>query len=74
MSSIAVIVCSCPILDFKNYSDFRINLSGIIYTVPPNSYLTRYGKYCSLNVMYVNGLQNWVLGLNFFHNYYTVFD
>lgn len=71
-----MIVCSCDSTadDFGGYSDFILNLNGTNYSIPPKSYLTSYGKFCTVDVMYMSNLSNWVLGLNFFTNYYVVFD
>ena len=69
----AMIICTCS-EDYSDYPDLIFNLSGTEYSIPPESYLTSYGSICTINVMYMPSLSNWVLGLNFFQNYYVVFD
>lgn len=61
----AMIICTCSD-DFSDYPDLILNLSGTEYSIPPASYLTSYGSICTIDVMYIPSLSNWVLGLNFF--------
>ena len=67
-------ICDPSTNDFGGFPDFTFDLEGKTYTIPPKSYLSNVFSFCTVDVMYMSGLNNWVLGLNFFHNYYVVFD
>ena len=56
-----------PILSFK--------IEGVTYTIPPASYIGYQSGICTLKIMTNKRDKNFLtLGLNFFENYYTVFD
>ena len=52
-----------------------IRIDDVEYFMPRESYLNRKGNdQCELAIMNDANEYKWVLGLNFFTNYYTVFD
>ena len=56
-----------PILSF--------NIDGVTYKIPPASYIGYQSGICTLKIMTNKRDKNFLtLGLNFFENYYTVFD
>jgi len=57
-----------------SFPDLTVTFDGVEYTIPKESYVENYFGFCGINVTYMEGMDMWILGLNFFHNYYTVFD
>jgi hypothetical protein len=47
-------------------------MGGETYILPKENYVIKKGPMCA--VLLLEGMENWILGLNFFSNYYTVFD
>jgi len=68
-------VCSCNDREFNSIPDLVFSIEGTKYFMPRESYLIRneYGQ-CIVGIMTHPTIQFWILGLNFFSNYYTVFD
>lgn len=72
-------VCSCPDSDKKNqWPDFRIEIDGKVYFMPFENYVQKQSIWgfekCILKVMTSKMLPFYIMGLNFFENYYTVYD
>ena len=52
-----------------------LKVGGVVYTIPPASYIGYSDGQCTLKIMTNKRDKNFLtLGLNFFENYYTVFD
>jgi len=67
--------CECSFYSFFNFPDLQMVIDGVVYTIPRSSYVQMYGwNTCQLNLMFYEDWSLWILGLNFFHNYYAVFD
>ena len=68
--------CYCgTIEEYLAFPNFKFVLKdGTVYHLPRQSYLDKRGTYCNVQLMSMPSLDHWILGLNFFHNYYTVFD
>ena len=50
-------------------------IDDVQYTIPPASYIGYHEGMCTLKIMTNKRDKNFLtLGLNFFENYYTVFD
>ena len=67
---------SCSSDQFNQIPDLRFSIDGTKYFLPKESY-TAYDSatsMCGLLIMQANWADEWILGLNFFGNYYTVFD
>lgn len=65
----------CQTKDTSIFKDLTIYLDGVAYTIPADQMYTK----MAFNLYYVNlmSIRNWdmyIIGLNFFQNYYTVFD
>ena len=68
-----VLVCGCDFADHLDYfPDLHFHMGGEKYTLPKENYVIKKGPVCV--VLLLEGLEHWILGLNFFSNYYTVFD
>ena len=52
----------------------QFKIDGSIYFLPKESYVIREFGVCSVMIMSSPYMSEWILGLNFFGNYYTVFD
>ena len=55
--------------------DISFMIDDVQYTIPPASYIGYHEGMCTLKIMTNKRDKNFLtLGLNFFENYYTVFD
>lgn len=56
--------------------DLTFKIENVTYTLPAMALVTvtQQGT-CKLNLMQMSGVSSmWILGLNFIHGYYTIFD
>ena len=68
-------MASCNSSQFDDFPDLRFTVDGNNYYIPRESYVEReFGMKCVVRIMHYDDMPFWILGLNFFHNYYTVFD
>lgn len=66
-------ICSCK--NIQNFPDLIFNVDGTEYLVPKEGYIVkRSWGMCLIGIMTHDTMSVWILGLNFFSNYYTVFD
>ena len=49
-------------------------MGGKNYYIPRESYVIDAGSICEIGIMSHSTMQLWILGINFFENYYVVFD
>ena len=54
--------------------DLEYVIEGVKYFLPRESFTLCFGNRCSFKIMSHRVIKLWLLGLNFFENYYTVFD
>ena len=56
--------------------DINFEIDGSTYVIPRDMWYERSDKTgeCVIKFMHAPGRTQWILGLNFFTNYYTVFD
>ena len=66
--------CSCTDKQYKKIPDFVFNIDDTKYFLPKESYIIKEVGKCGIGIMSHPTMQIWILGLNFFANYYTVFD
>ena len=60
---------------FAQMPELAFQVDGITYTIPPASYIGYADGMCTLKIMTNKKDKHFLtLGLNFFENYYTVFD
>lgn len=52
----------------------NFTIGGKNYFIPRESYVIDGGSICELGIMSHSTMQMWILGINFFENYYVVFD
>lgn len=52
----------------------KIGIGGDDYTLTRLNYVERSNSECKIKIAALEGFDIFILGLNFFHNYYTVFD
>ena len=64
----------CSTETFEAFPDLRFEIDGLSYYIPRDSYVIRYFGKCYLKLMTHYTIPFWILGLNFFENYYTIFD
>lgn len=67
-------VCFCSESQYESFPDLAFNIDGENYFIPKESYVIKAGAICQLGIMTHSSIQMWILGLNFFQNYYVVFD
>lgn len=80
-------VCYCPPDGVDAFPDFKFNIGGKDYFLPKENYVTKAVvnatiayvvdvevEVCALGLLSHDTLTQWILGLNFFDNYYAVFD
>lgn len=49
-------------------------VDDVSYFLPKESFAVKENELCGLKIMTHDILNYWILGLNFFENYYIVFD
>lgn len=60
---------------YAQMPNLQFIIEGVTYTIPPASYIGYQSGMCTLKIMTNKRDKNFItLGLNFFENYYTVFD
>uniref|UniRef100_A0A7S3CSQ4 Peptidase A1 domain-containing protein n=1 Tax=Strombidium rassoulzadegani TaxID=1082188 RepID=A0A7S3CSQ4_9SPIT len=65
----------CTVEQYEQFPDLVMVIDGVQYTVPRESYLgIEMGFQCYMKIMTHDLIPFWILGLNFFENYYTIFD
>jgi len=69
-------ICGCTEFSFNHFPDLHFQIDDKDYVLPRESYVhfDREGLTCQVNLMTHPSLPIWILGLNFFENYYTIFD
>ena len=75
MSS-SLIGCDCTAEEHKSVQDIHFHINGDDYLIPRESWFERVDSSgtCVVKFMHGPGKEYWILGLNFFNSYYTVFD
>eukprot|EP00347_Sterkiella_histriomuscorum_P000125 403377076 len=69
--------CLCTDSEYETYPDFRIQIDDIQYSIYKENYVMRYSDKCIFKIMSMDFpriSRFWIMGLNFLHTYYTVFD
>ena len=69
-------MCDCTAAQHESIPDIHFTIDGIEYTINRDMWFERaddVGK-CVIKIMHGPHKPYWILGLNFFNNYYTVFD
>ena len=74
LKSAAVPICYCSDDQYNNFPDLKFVIDGTPYFVPKESYLLREKAQCGIRIMTHDSINLWILGINFFENYYAVFD
>ena len=64
----------CSRDDFNSFQDLSFKVDNITYQLPVSAYVQYSAGQCQLRLMNAPNVGHWILGLNFFHGYYTVFD
>lgn len=65
----------CDKQQYEAFEGLSLKVDNITYSLPVDSYVQYNGYTCSLHLM--GGRiksKTWILGLNFFPGYYTIFD
>jgi len=60
--------------DVNSFPDLVFTINGKSYFIPKEDYVFQYGNIINFGIMSHPTFSFWILGLNFFENYYTVFD
>lgn len=70
-----IAVCYCTSDNYLDYfPDLTFHIDAHQYFIPKESYVLKTGNICQIAIMTHSTMEIWILGLNFFENYYTVFD
>ena len=67
-------ICYCTDYHYNKFPDLQFTIEGQDYYLPKESYILRENNLCLMEVMTHHTMKIWILGLNFFQNYYTIFD
>lgn len=74
--STSLVGCDCTAEEHKTVPAIKFHINGDEFEIPRDSWFERVegnGK-CVVKFMHGPGKTYWILGLNFFNSYYTVFD
>ena len=66
--------CQCSEEQHKALPDMSFMVNGVKYEIPRDQWVERANNQCIIKFMHGPHKDYWILGLNFFNNYYTVFD
>ena len=69
--------CFCDDDEFAAYPDINVQIDNSFYVLTKDNYIDRSNKMCYFKLMSLDfppTFRFWVMGITFFHNYYTVFD
>jgi hypothetical protein len=66
--------CECTNEEWMAVPDINFMIGEVQYTINRNMWYDRKGNTCVVKFMHGPGRAEWILGVNFFENYYTVFD
>lgn len=66
--------CQCPENGVDGFPDLKYTLSGNVYWITRSTYVFKYKTTCYLKIMHHDTFPFYIMGLNFFNSYYTVFD
>jgi hypothetical protein len=66
--------CDCTKSQQESIPDISFDIGEETYTIPRDKWFERSGNQCVIKFMHGPRKGYWILGLNFFENYYTVFD
>jgi len=67
-------VCECTAAQHEVIPDLEFQIGGLPYVINRDQWFERSGNKCVIKFMHAPGRDTWILGMNFFSNYYTVFD
>jgi hypothetical protein len=68
--------CDCTAEEHLAIPDIDFKINGVEYKIPREQWYERNEEHsmCVIKFMHGPGKDAWILGVNFFMNYYTVFD
>ena len=66
--------CKCSEEQHQSLPDITFKIQEDTYTIPRDLWVERSRGTCVIKFMHGPGKSEWILGLNFFTNYYAVFD
>lgn len=66
--------CDCTVSQHDSIPDINFDIGSETYVIPRDQWFERSGYQCVIKFMHGPSKDYWILGLNFFTNYYTVFD
>ena len=67
-------ICSCGAGGEEAWPDFEYVIDNQKFYLPRDGYLLRSGNTCYMKIMHHPTIPFYIMGLNFFHQYYTIFD
>jgi len=73
-TSLYVCPCSDRASTFDKFPDLHFVIGGSSYTLPRANYMLYEQGYCGIEILSNPQINKWILGLNFFENYYIAFD
>ena len=65
---------SCSRDDYIKFKDISFKVDNVTYQLPRSAFVQYSAGQCQLRLMNAPNVGHWILGLNFFHGYYTIFD
>ncbi|CDW90538.1 eukaryotic aspartyl protease family protein [Stylonychia lemnae] len=70
--------CQCSDEQYEtDFKDIKVQIEGVQYVISKQNYIIKIGNSCIFKIMsldFGSYARFWILGITFFHNYYTVFD
>lgn len=67
-------VCKCNKMQHESIPDLSLHIDGVLYKINRNQWFERQNDMCVIKFMHAPNRKVWILGLNFFTNYYSIFD
>lgn len=69
-----LMACDCTKAEHLRVPAIFFKIGNDDYMISRENWFERVGNQCTIKFMHSPHEEQWILGLNFFHSYYTVFD
>jgi hypothetical protein len=69
-----LVACTCTKESHAKTPDIKFDMDGETFVINRDMWYQRRGNTCVIKFMHAPGRKHWILGVNFFNNYYAVMN